>query len=499
MIEMWQCQLKAERKQDPQLDLYIDSTELKPPMDPRSALFGGRTNATKLLHEFKDREKGKYVDVCSLYPTTLMYDGFPTGHPQIITENFTRITKKSKPYKGLIYCTVRAPRKLLHPILPYKSEGKTCFPLCRTCVDNRLKEPCTHTDSEREFSGIWTHVELYKAIDLGYTVSQIFEVYHYKDWMQYDGKDPKTGLFTEYISIFLKLKQEKSGWPSWVKTEKDAEEYIRRYEDKMGIKLDPKQIEKNAGLRSIAKLFLNSFWGKFGQRENMVQQKYVTPAEFFKLFNDDTVVIHGWEMIGDDKDRGATMLLRYQKGDECISPSHSTNVVLAAYVTSHARLRLYSFLEQLQHRVLYFDTDSVIYISKPGYPDLPTGDYLGELTDELAEYGEGSYITEFVSAGPKNYSYKVYSTNDLKIHQVIKVKGHPLNFTSMKHVNAKNMKRMVKAFVLSGQKKEVIVVMPRIQRMDHHKLVTRLVRKVYRVVYDKRVVKSDYTTVPYGY
>jgi hypothetical protein len=62
--------------------------------------------------------------------------------------------------------------------------------------------------------------------------------------------------------IMLKLKQEKSGWPSWVKTESDCEQYIRNYEDHMGIKLDAKEIETNAGLRAIAKLFLNSFWGK---------------------------------------------------------------------------------------------------------------------------------------------------------------------------------------------------------------------------------------------
>ncbi|MCP3661874.1 MAG: hypothetical protein GY696_05155 [Gammaproteobacteria bacterium] len=83
--------------------------------------------------------------------------------------------------------------------------------------------------------------------------------------MQYDRQDPKTGLFTEYIAIFLKLKQEKSGWPKWVKTEDDQMKYILDYEQHMNIKLDPTQIEMNAGLRAVAKLFLNSFWGKVTQ------------------------------------------------------------------------------------------------------------------------------------------------------------------------------------------------------------------------------------------
>ncbi len=141
----------------------------------------------------------------------------------------------------------------------------------------------------------------------------------------------------------------------------------------------------------------------------------------------------------------------------------------------------------------------MFYTSKPGEQNLPTGDYLGDLTDKLLEYGDGSYVTEFISAVPKNYSYKIYRTKDKKIHQVVKVKGHPLDFTSMKHINARRMKRMVKAFVRSGNQEEIVVVSPRIQRTGHHRLVTRLVRKVYRVVYDKCVVQNDFTTLPYGY
>ncbi|MCP3666869.1 MAG: hypothetical protein GY696_30980, partial [Gammaproteobacteria bacterium] len=141
----------------------------------------------------------------------------------------------------------------------------------------------------------------------------------------------------------------------------------------------------------------------------------------------------------------------------------------------------------------------MFYTSRPGEENLPTGDFLGDLTDELEVYGEGSYVTEFISAGPKNYSYKVYSTKEKKIVQEIKVKGHPLDYTAMKHINARTMKRMVRAFVKSGQQEEVVVVAPRIRREEHHKIVTKLMRKVYRVVYDKRIVRKDYTTVPFGY
>ena len=47
--------------------------EIVEPLNPKDAFYGGRTNATKLLYNFKDNECGRYVDFCSLYPTVQYY------------------------------------------------------------------------------------------------------------------------------------------------------------------------------------------------------------------------------------------------------------------------------------------------------------------------------------------------------------------------------------------------------------------------------------------
>jgi hypothetical protein len=60
-------------------------------------------------------------------------------------------------------------------------------------------------------------------------------------------------------TAFMKMKQEASGWPSWCTTEKHRHKYIKDYFEKEGIFLDFPKIEKNPGLRSLAKLMLNSF------------------------------------------------------------------------------------------------------------------------------------------------------------------------------------------------------------------------------------------------
>lgn len=57
--------------------------------------------------------------------------------------------------------------------------------------------------------------------------------------------------------------------------------YIKQYFDKEGILLEYDNIKENPGLRLIAKLTLNSFWGKFGQRSNLTQTTYIDDPEHF--------------------------------------------------------------------------------------------------------------------------------------------------------------------------------------------------------------------------
>ena len=85
--------------------------------------------------------------------------------------------------------------------------------------------------------------------------------------------------------------------------------------------------------------------------------------------------------------------LAYKKIEEDAVKGSKTNIFIAAFTTCQARLKLYESLEALGDRVLYYDTDSVIYTWKPGQTKIPLGDYLGDMTNEL---DEGDYIVEFV-------------------------------------------------------------------------------------------------------
>ena len=67
---------------------------------------------------------------------------------------------------------------------------------------------------------------------------------------------------------------------------------------------------------------------------------------------------------------------------------------------------------------MYCDTESVIFSQKNKDPTkVKTADYMCDLTDELEEYGCGSFVDEFVSGGPKNYAFTVFYPSTENVQQ----------------------------------------------------------------------------------
>ena len=93
---------------------------------------------------------------------------------------------------------------------------------------------------------------------------------------------------------------------------------------------------------------------------------------FFQIVADPTLKLENFHIINEH-----LIGLEYRPQKEFIPESFQTNVVLASFTTCWARLKLLTALEKIGDRVLYYDTDSIIYISQPGKYDPPLGDYLG--------------------------------------------------------------------------------------------------------------------------
>jgi quinolinate synthase len=108
------------------------------------------------------------------------------------------------------------------------------------------------------------------AFPNGYRILEIHEGYEY-EVTQYDVATGEGGLFVEYIDTFLKLKAEASGYPSWVRTSADEDRYIEEFMQSEGILFD----KDNASKRRLAKLCLNSMWGKVGENPRKTQTQLI--------------------------------------------------------------------------------------------------------------------------------------------------------------------------------------------------------------------------------
>ena len=96
--------------------------------------------------------------------------------------------------------------------------------------------------------------------------------------------------------MFLKYKQEASGYPDHIQSESDKDNYINEYYEKEGIYLDKNNIKFNSGLRSVMKLILNSFWGKFGMKTDKMLVKFINNLkDWYDLISNDEYVVHDVE------------------------------------------------------------------------------------------------------------------------------------------------------------------------------------------------------------
>ena len=193
-------------------------------------------------------------------------------------------------------------------------------------------------------------------------------------------------------------------------------------------------------------------------------------------------------------DQMVEVLYQYQKEDIPVSPN--LNIFVACFTTCWARLKLYEALELLGERVLYYDTDSVIYLEEPGQPSPDLGNYLGDFTSEL---DDGDFIVEFVSGRPKNYGYK---TN--KGHVECKVRGFRPNWEGKTQLNYDVMRQNVLDEIQKPLQKprqtQVTKTHQIVQDPQHYHLLTLPNHKRYQLVYDKRVVDPNtFKTYLYGY
>jgi len=192
IIIMNECDFKILVDSNDELKEFIKKNIISK-LYPRDALYGGRTEAIRLFHECEDGEDIDYYDATSLYPSVQKEGPFPVGHPNLITENFDFSINA---YFGLIKCTLLPPRQLYLPVIPARINKKLMFALCCKCATEFSNTTCEHQDQDRIINGTWVTLEVYKAVELGYKIIKIEEVWHWNE--------QTNDIFKSYINFAIK-------------------------------------------------------------------------------------------------------------------------------------------------------------------------------------------------------------------------------------------------------------------------------------------------------
>jgi len=311
----------------------------------QGSIKGGRTENFKRGYF----ENIFYYDFNSMYPSVCVkgYDG--KGHYPNPTS--VKIVREGAEdyidiFEGISKVDITCPYMYIPLLGSHDKNGKLFFP-------------------KGDISGWWTHVELRKAIKLGYEIKKVYETIYYTD---------------EFVPF------------------KDCVKTL--YELRMSYKK-----EGNAPMEQMIKTLMNAgLFGKFAQKIDKKTNTYhiknlhvEKDGTVYVEQNGKKIVLHKFNIRGQYVFEKIEIPLRIPV---YILP------ILASYTTALARIKLHKDMNQYAKNVIYCDTDSITVNKKV----FDTSTSLGELKLE-------DEIKEAIFCRPKQYYYN----NGKK--DIIKIKG----------------------------------------------------------------------------
>lgn len=434
VVEMWSHEWERVSKEwyreqealDPMFQFKLEAAL---PIDPREAYKGGKVEMYKLCHPGAIQ----MCDFVSEYPTTLLGESYdfldlegnskvswpmPVGIPNRLVRPVNYSFHPSK--MGIVKCLVQAPTHLYTPFLGYKVYSILCpgsyevlYGLCRSCMELRSRTCAHSTVEECAFSGTWTIAEILRALEIGYVVHNVQEVW------EYEKQDDR--LFREFIVPFMveKIKSKKSGLVTNENTFTEKGLQIRDYiKELSGTEPLPQDFADCPARRTVAKLAQNSFTGKWGEKEVHRSSKTYTKeqtTESRRMLTDSSITLVAIEILDAHND---LILVNYEVKPKCSRTARRKNDIIVSHITAFGRIMLNRLEIALGRLMIYEDTDSAFHtflqqiIYKHGFR---TGDLELEVEKAL----------DWMCCGRKWYSYLT-----LLLKVVAKLKGFTLKVST---------------------------------------------------------------------
>jgi hypothetical protein len=206
-------------------------------------------------------------------------------------------------------------------------------------------------------------------------------------------------------------------------------------------------------------------------------------------------------------DLGNVLRVTYDTEDDFVTTPQYTSLITGIMVTAYARLELLSYIHLIpEDDVLYFDTDSVIFIQKgKNNPINNIGPETGQMASELKGYGTDAYIQTFASSGPKSYIYKVVNPSTGLCEVICKFKGITIDSRVRREdIYMDDDPDFLFNFIKSNYKDNfrqtpIPIHQTNIRATARNELLTLQLVKKFGNDYDKRLISKDYKTLPWGY
>lgn len=347
--------------------------------DIRESYTGGAVDVYlhhNVIHnDFSANERTQlyYYDVNSLYPTVMSKVKLPVGKPIAFEGDIRAVDPKAF---GFFYCHIYCPEYIQHPILQRRI--KTANGL-RTVAGTG------------EWTGWVCSYELDAVLHLGYQF-KILQGYKFETAI----------IFDKFVDKMAAIRQ---SYP----------------------KSDPMNL--------IAKLLMNSLYGKFGQRSvNTVIEIFDSnnPEQALQLQNNldlygdcikDHVQIDQFNILV-----RPTIIKYVKEGDDDLYHGLDVNIAIASGITSGGRAYMSQLKNNPEFNLYYSDTDSVV-INKE-----LSANFVG---NKVGQFKLEHVIKEAVFLAPKVYGF--ITTKGLEF---IKTKG--LRSEAVKDFNLSNLENLLK-------------------------------------------------------
>uniref|UniRef100_A0A914DWP8 DNA-directed DNA polymerase n=1 Tax=Acrobeloides nanus TaxID=290746 RepID=A0A914DWP8_9BILA len=174
-----------------------------------------------------------------------------------------------------------------------------------------------------------------------------------------------------------------------------------------------------------------------------------------------------------------TMRVTYRVKEDFVNEHPSSNIVLALWTTSAARVHLYTQMRAIENTsgcsLLYTDTDSVIF-----------------------KHPVGVMPVKNMHGGNKQYGLKMIHRETGEEKRILKIRGITLDYKTCQKLHYDNFKEdMVKNF--GNPHCALVLDYKRIKVDSKARIATTHETKTYKPFYDKGIVMMDWTCVPPGY